>query len=75
MKYYIAAMQQQASSEQILTQRNDCLNVCRLIVMRSKHTEKLTCFYMTLLSYAAIHKNETLMQLLMDKGGNNNYSL
>ena len=60
-------MKKIAASESICSAEN-CLDICRLIVVTSKHTESLTCFYMTLLSYAAVNKQRRLMEVLISSG-------
>lgn len=60
-------MKKLATSESTCSVKN-CLDVCRLIVVTSKHTENLTCFYMTLLSYAAVNKQRRLMEVLTNSG-------
>lgn len=65
--YSIEEMKKMANSESACSTEN-CLNVCRLVVVTSKHTEKPTCFCMTLLSYAIINKRKHLMEILMNQG-------
>ena len=44
------------------------LDVCYLHVALSKRRQKMTYYYMTLLSYAAVKKQLKMVQLLITKG-------
>ena len=67
LKHSINELKNQTASETACTTSN-CLNVCRLIAVASKHTESLTCFYMTLISYAIV-KNQIKLVDVLEKNG------
>lgn len=67
MEHAINELKNQATSETACTTSN-YLDACRLITVASKHTEGLTCFYVTLLSYAIVKNQKKLVDMLEKNG-------